>query len=948
MDNETFSFGSFRLIPGKRVLLDGEAPLRLGSRAFDLLVALVERAGETVRNDELMARAWPDTVVDEGSVRVHLSTLRKVLGGGRSGGSFIVNIPGRGYRFVAPIERGLTPEMASRAPVATAGNLPAPLSRIIGRDEAIAKLTRQLAQCRCLTIVGPGGIGKTTVATVVARAAAPSYPDGVWFVGLASLPEPDLVPSAIGAALGISLPSGNPVAGLTAWLRDKMALVVLDSCESVIAAAAAVADAILLAAPQVRILATSREPLRINGEWRHHLAALAVPPDATGCTADEALRYSAVELFHDRASAMMGGLVLHDGDVPAVLEICRRLDGVPLALELAAAGVEAFGIKGLASRLDNRFAVLTAGLRTALPRHQTLRAAMDWSHDLLPASEQVLLRRLAMFQGDFTMDAALAVAMEGHSTAAGYQGIANLATKSLVMTDVSGEAPHYRLLDTTRAYALGKLAESGEREPLARRHADYYRRLLERAEAEWEMRPTAEWLRDYGWQIDNVRAALGWAFSPGGNVDIGIALTVAAIPLCIQLSLLEECRRSVERALGALAAGANVDPRREMKLQAALGTSLIWANDATVRALTAAWTRALEIAEQLDDTEYRLRSLLGVWYSNRAAGRLRASLTAAERFCALAASRSMFNDQLVGDRLIGLSQHFIGDQPTARRHLEHMLAHYVPPEQKSHVVRFLSTQRGSAGTFLARTLWLQGFPDQARRAAADSVNEARAGSHANSLCYVLADAGCPIALWTGDLDAADRYVATLIDLSTRYSLTRYLAFGRSHRGLLVIRRGDITTGLQLLRSGLDDLGEVNDPSRFFMYQGVMAETLGRAGHIGEGLAALDEAIARADETEERWSIAELLRIKGELLVWQGEPGAAAMAEDLFRQALDWASRQDALSWALRVATSFARLLRDQDRSADAKALLEPVYARFSEGFDTADLMAAKLLLLDLR
>jgi DNA-binding winged helix-turn-helix (wHTH) protein len=245
MDNQTYSFGSFRLMPAQRALFDAEEPVRLGSRAFDLLVTLVERAGETVPNDVLMANAWPNTVVEDGSLRVHLAALRKVLGGGASGDAFIVNIPGRGYRFVAPVLRNTVPASASPTPLTAVGNLPAPLSRIIGRDDVIETLGRQLSRHRCLTIVGPGGIGKTTVATAVARAAAASYPDGVWFVSLASLPEPNLVPSAIAAVLGISLLGANVVTGLTAWLRDRTALIVLDSCEPVIAVAAEVAEAIL-------------------------------------------------------------------------------------------------------------------------------------------------------------------------------------------------------------------------------------------------------------------------------------------------------------------------------------------------------------------------------------------------------------------------------------------------------------------------------------------------------------------------------------------------------------------------------------------------------------------------------------------------------------------------------------------------------------------------------
>jgi len=389
-----FVFGSFRLIPAQRMLLDDGKPLRLGSRALDILIALVERAGETVRKDELIARTWPDTVVDEGALRVHLAALRKALGDGRAGKRYIANNPGRGYTFAAPVTRE-HPHPAAAMPdgPSAAANLPVPLTRIVGRGDIIAALAMQLAQQRLLTIVGPGGIGKTTVAAAVAQALFRSYADGVWIIGLASLDDPDLVPSALSTALGISPSGTNPVSGITAWLRDKHAVIVLDSCEHVIGAAAALAEAVLKAAPGVRILATSREPLRAEGERLHRLASLDVPPAVGDLKPDEALGYSAVQLFNERAMAAATGFTVDDANVAAVLEICRRLDGVPLALELAAARLDVFGVRELAAHLDDRFRVLTSGRRTALPRHQTLGAMLDWSYNLLPATEAAVLRR---------------------------------------------------------------------------------------------------------------------------------------------------------------------------------------------------------------------------------------------------------------------------------------------------------------------------------------------------------------------------------------------------------------------------------------------------------------------------------------------------------------------------------------------------------------------------
>jgi predicted ATPase len=497
------------------------------------------------------------------------------------------------------------------------------------------------------------------------------------------------------------------------------------------------------------------------------------------------------------------------------------------------------------------------------------------------------------------------------------------------------------LLDTTRAYAIEKLGESGERERLARGHAEYYRDLFEQAETEWETRPTAEWGADYGPHIDNLRAVLDWAFSSDGDAAIGVELTAAAVPLWTHLSLLDECRTRVERALATIKGEEKAEARREMKLHAALGASLMYTRGA-VPEMTAAWTKTLEVAESLDNAEYQLRSLWGLWSFHITGGHYRVALTLAQRFDTLAANRSDPNDRLIGDRLIGVTQHFLGDQPSARRHLEHMLAHYALA-RKPEIIPFPAEQRVTARAYLARILWLQGFPDQAMRTAESSIEDARAANHATSLCYALALAACPIALWTGDLTPAESYVGTLLDHSTRHALPVWHALGLSHQGMLAVKRGDLNTGLRLLRAGFDELGEARPALRFLTLMSEMAETLGRAGKIADALAAIDETIERSERTEGDWIMPELLRIKGELILLQGAE-AAATAEGHFRQALDWARRQGALSLELRAATSLARLLRDQDRPADAMALLQPIYDRFTEGFDTVDLQAAKALI----
>ena len=942
----TVSFGPFRLIPQERLLLEGDKRVRLGSRALDILIALVERAGEVVGKAELVARVWPNTHVEESNLKFQVSALRRALG---DGNRYLVNVPGRGYSFVAPVTRSESPMPSAlqAADEKRVHNLPAHLTRIIGRADIVSRLAARLPRQRFLTIVGPGGIGKTTVALAVAEALIPAYKHGVWLIDLAPLGDPRLVPNALAAALGLEIRSENPLPGLIAFLKDKRILLVFDNCAHVVDAAAALAIAVLRNAPGVHILATSREPLRIEGEHMHRLSPLASPPASARLTAVEALRFPAAQLFVERAAETLDEFKLSDADASLVSEICNKLDGIALAIELAAARVDAFGVRGVVAHLDDRFRLLTKGRRTALPRHRTLSATLDWSYGLLTEFEQTVLRRLAVFARGFTLHAAGAIVADAtHPESEIIDLVAELVVKSLVTADVGDTEPRLRLLDTTRAYALEKLIESGEREQLARRHAEYYRDLFERAETQWERRPAAKWLADYGPDIDNIRVALSWAFAPGGDASIGAALTAAAVPLWMRLSLMEECQGWVERALAALGSGASRDARHEMMLHAALGASLLYTRGAAVPDTGAAWTRSLEIAENLDDAEYRLRALWGLWHCHTASGRLNVALALAQRFCSLAASRFHPTDRLIGERLLGVSQHYLGDQPSARRHIERVLEGYVTPHHRSHIIRFQSDQRVMARAFLAWILWLQGFPDQAMRAAQSNIEEARATNHAVSLCSALAWAACPIALLVGDLAVAEHYVGILLDHSIRHALAHWGAYGRCHQGALVIKRGDVVTGLRLLRAGMDELGEAESPIlRLIAF--LMAEALGRAGQIADGLAAVEEALAWTEQTEERWLMAELLRIKGELLLLQGAPAAAAAAEDHFRQALDWACRQGALSWELRSATSLARLLRHRDRVEEARDLLSLVYGRFTEGFGTADLQTARRFLVEL-
>jgi predicted ATPase/TolB-like protein/tetratricopeptide (TPR) repeat protein len=848
-----------------------------------------------------------------------------------------------------PPSRSLRNEtIRSEATRGRARDLSQPVNELIGREAELSEVADLIRTHRLVTLIGEGGIGKTRLGLEVARHLLPEFADGAWVAELAPLSDPELVQVTVATALGLDLTAGAMSAERVAnALIGKQLMLVLDNCEHVIDAAASMAGVVLHTNAAIRVLATSREPLRTEGECVYRVPPLAVPAEDTD-NVEELLRHGAIRLFVARAHAADPRFSPDERIGAVAAAICRRLDGIPLAIELAAARGAALRIEEIASRLDDRFRLLTGGRRTALPRHQTLRATLDWSYQLLPQSERIVLHRLAIFARGFGLVAATAVASSTEITASNViDCVTNLVTKSLVTRDVGDVPAQYRLLETTRAYVFEKLTESGEFDSVARRHADYYRDLFERAAVEWKTRPTAEWMADYARQIDNVRAALDWSFSTSGDTSIGVALTVASVPLWLHLSLLEECRGRVERALSNLGPDSIRGTRYEMELYAALGASLIYTKG-PVPETGAAWMNALDIAEKLDDTDCQLQTLRGLWACRLNSGEYRASLTFAQRFCGVAADRADPADLLVGDRMVGTSLHYLGNQTDARRYTERMLAAYIAPVHRPHNIRFQFDQRLTARSLLPRILWLQGFPDQAMRTAQSNVEDALAIDHALSLCNSLAVAACPIALFVGDLDAAERFVAMLLDHSRKHSFGAWLALGHMFEAMLLVRRGDVGNGLPFLCGALDELCKTGFLQGYPAPLGAFAEASGRVGEVAQGLAAIEEALARSEGTEGHWFTAELLRIKGELVLLEGAQNSVDAAQDHFLKALDLARHQNVLSWELRAATSLAGLWRDQGRGEDAYDLLAPVYDRFTEGFETADLRAAKALIDQIR
>lgn len=936
---EELIFGPFRLVPARKLLLEADRPCKLGSRALDLLTVLAGRAGEVVTREELIAQVWPGTFVEDNNLRVQMAALRRVLGDGRDGRNYIRNIAGQGYRFVADVRRHGTATDAVPPGAAAARHS---LTRIVGRDTALAALAADMRAHRLVTVCGPGGIGKTTVATALADGLVPGLADQACLVELASLADPALVASAVASSLGLPVLSQDPLPALVAWLRDRRLLLVLDNCEHVIDATALLVEAVLAGAPGIRVLATSREPLRARGEWVMRLPALDVPPAGIALTAAAAMAFPAVQLFVDRAAAAgLGSFALTDADAPLAAEICRRLDGMPLALELAAARVDGLGLARIASGLDDRLRLLTRGRRTALGRHQTLRAALDWSYDILSERDQVVFERLALFAGGFDLDAAIAVAscprIDGPEVA---EAVFDLTAKSLLAFDAGGEVVRYRLLELTGAYALDKLRARDGFAAAAARHAAHVLAVLGRAERDVAALSRADWLAVYGPQVDDVRAAIGQARS--ADDAAAIALTAAAVPLWTELALFDECRKAAGQALADRAAIMR-NPSAEMQLCLALGLAMMMTHAGALGDILAAFDRALMLARALDDADYQARILWATWLGQVHAGRHRVALGLAHDLARAAAGTA---DAAVADRLIGDSLHCLGDQPAARDHLERAVVRLAGPQARSQLVRFYFDQQVMAQATLAHVLWLQGFPDRAMRMAEAAAARARGLDHANSCCAALGYATCRIALLTGDLDAAARAIDELFDLSRRHAIDIWSDWANCFHAGLLARRGALASGLDVMRSTLARYAE---PRFLYFFAGLadVAEMLGAAGEGGWALGVIEDTIRRVGQSDERWCVPEFLRIRGQLMAQAGT-GSSGEAEGLLVQAIAMARDQGALSWELRAATSLARIRADQGRTAEARDLLAPVHARFTEGFDTADVKRAATLLAALR
>lgn len=937
--NDAFLFGPFCLDPGTRTLTQAGSQVPVGGRGFDILLALVKASGGVVTRKQLMAAAWPGRVVEESNVRVQVAHLRKALGCGQNGMRYIASVAGRGYCFVGEVGRNVTraamhaPERvgsqeshAARAPLP---HVPTPLARAIGREESTSELVALVSQHRLVSVIGAGGSGKTTLAVLAAH-AIDAFGDAIYFVDLSLTDGDELVLEAIAAAIAFR-PSGSvTVPGLAEFLGERKALLLLDNCEHVIASVAALCTQLRMQTPAVSILCTSREAIRVAGEHVYLLRPLASPPNTGKLTALQSAAWPAVRLFVERATEGGAVDVLRDRSAPTIAAICRRLDGNPLAIELVASRVGTYGVLGVSELLASQSVLRWTGRRDALPRHQTVEAMLDWTCQLLPPHARLVLLRLSVFSGHFSMEAAIQIVGDErldslHAGAA----IADLVERSLVSAQVRGGRTHLRLLDTTRSYAAARFAAEPDRDAVSRRHAAYYMDELRRRGTGFAAHP-AERPRDYHDDLGNARTALDWCFGETGDVTLAVEMSALAAPVLLHCRLLNECERCCVRALDQMPEALR-SGRAELALLEALaithGLMARFGDD-----VDAVLQRALDLGPALGEHRVTMHLWAARYVNLLGLARFNESLRLAEKYALLAESEGSATDVIIAGWMVGTSLHLLGS--------------HLAAEQSFTASRSLQAQSGMRALqyfegkvkimshiSMARTKWVLGLPKQALQRAMATIDEARLQRDTLFGCVQMC---LPIYL-LNDLDAtAEALITEVQQVSSEFRIGSRPYNIEMAKGLLFQHRGELVDAEVQMRKSLPGLKVAF--LRFDALQ-TTAEVLLANGKAPEALTLIDEAILLSEDTGAAFSLPDLLRTKAEVLM--ALPGTPPeQAPRLLRTAMEHAVEQGMLGWQVRIALTIARDQAAKGRREEARRLLQEVCSRFTEGFDTPLLRTA--------
>jgi predicted ATPase/DNA-binding winged helix-turn-helix (wHTH) protein len=933
-----YSFGPFKLIPSQRVLVRDNRAVKVGGRALDILQLLVMEAGTQVSKDTLIKYAWPKVFVDERNLKVHISSLRRALQGTSDEAAYIATVVGHGYQFVGQVQVGRVQNLDCMVEDQVMPSSLPPRPTLVGRQRDIDAVARALDFTNCVTLVGPGGVGKSSLAIAVAHAKHDKYSDGIYFVDLSTTTAPDLVSHHIAKILGIQTSAGRVITEVTEHLRNRHVLIVLDNCEHVLHAAAALANCLVQSKIVSCLLATSREALGVRGENVQRVHPLAFPGPGKLAGTRAALAFPAVELFAVRARETAAHHFV-DNDVDAVASLCEALDGLPLAIELAAAKLDEFSPAELLNSICGHRNELRSDRAAKHYRHQTLWATFDWSYRLLSQEESMIFRLLSVFAGYFEWtDVIGMVRLKQYDPSQTTTMLAGLVAKSLLQAEIDGEQLRYRLLESARHYAAEQLLRDVVAREAQRRHAQIVLSVFERAGSEWEWVDSAVWRARYEPRTGDLRKALDWCFSDVGDGELGIDIAIAATPFWNEQSSLVEQLFQVERAIGHCASFNNTAERA-----ATLAATRAWcmAFSGQLHAATDdAWSRALSFSQLSNNSGQRLSIMCGMALFFVTTGRHERAEALLDEVIRIAVETNDPASLFDGERLRTMAECRRGKFIEAQSKLEHLANKLASGMPKSRHIRYRTQAYASIQGMLAFSTWITGRPARGLALAEETVIKAGQNGHLMGQSRILALFALPIAFWSGHLDAFQRFCIILSKTLERGQIALWGTVLRFYASLGRHTQGDLSA-IDEMGMALDKLVRDRFLERTPMYFCMLAVALRERGRFGEAEIALNSAFKLLRQSKENWCLPELLRVRAQMKLERGE---RQLALAVLRKARRTALVFGAKSLELRVVNDMAQMAVGEGDWRRAVNLLLPLYENFESDVATEDMTKAGRLL----
>jgi predicted ATPase/DNA-binding winged helix-turn-helix (wHTH) protein len=865
-----FVFGPFSLIPSQQLLLRQNRPVKLGGRALDLLLLLLTRTGQEVSKSELIAFAWPKVFVDEHNLKVHISGLRRVLGDTLPQATYIATVVGRGYQFVGTV-RTERVEITDFSDVyVQAERLPLP-AILIGRNQDVESVTHALDVTRLITLVGPGGVGKTSLALAVAHSKQDAFPDGVHIADLSQTDNPALVPHLVATCLGVRGSPSDLIAAVVEHLQDRRILLILDNCEHVLPAASTIAARLVEANINSCLLATSREPLGVSGENLHRVRPLTFPPRQGVRGASEALAYSSIELFALRAHDI-ADYHLIDDDIEVVARLCEAMDGIPLAIEIAVAKLVQFSLADLFNSVSQCLNELRNEQEGAHPRHRTLWAMLDWSYRLLSVEEAAIFRLLSVFSGSFESDdisyMASLVDYDPYQTTIALGGLVN---KSLLAVELDGDQLRYRILESAKSYATEALRGGPIARDAQHHHARLLLAVLTQSAIEWIWVEPGLWRARYEGRRSDMRKALDWCFGAGGDAPLGVDLTIAALRLLSEQSSVFEHLFQVDRALKYCPVDMDASPQTATLAHSrAQAMTLARQSQSDTEG---AWDTALAYAELGGDAGRHLDIMLGKSIFLIFGGRHNQAVSLLDKVTLIATNEHDRGSLHDAERLRAMANMHLGKLAEVRSTLERLsddLAQGVPP---SKAMRYPEERYVSIHATLAFSYWLTGQPERGIMMAEEMLTKLESTDQLMGQWHTLWAVGLPLALLSRNIDKLERYVMILRNNLSCEDKRVWAPYHGFYASAVKHGRGD-PDGVDEMRSAIDDLVRDGTLSHTPMYLSVVAEALLERGRTTDASDAIAAALNLLCQTGEGWCLSELLRVKARILASSGQLGLA--------------------------------------------------------------------------